>query len=69
MTECEKLRNCILHANGRIDLCNQPSKIELIIKKYPSFISIDNKRVIIEYEFVSLFYSRIQETIKQIETL
>lgn len=67
--ECEKLRNCILHANGRIDLFNQPSKIELIIKKYPNLIIIENKRVIIEYEFVSLFYSRIQETIKQIETL
>lgn len=69
ITECEKLRNCILHANGRIDLFNQPSKIKLIIKKYPNFITIENKRVIIEYEFVSLFYNRIQETIKQIKTI
>ena len=67
--ECEKLRNCILHANGRIDLFNQSTNIELIIEKYPNLIVIENKRVIIEYEFVSLFYNKIQETIKQIETL
>ena len=58
--ECEKLRNCILHANGRIDLFKQSSKIELIIKKYPKFITIENKKVIIEYEFISLFYNIIQ---------
>jgi hypothetical protein len=67
ITKCEKLRNCILHANGRIDLFNQPTEIKLIIKKYPNFITIENKRVIIEYEFVSLFYKKIRETIKQIE--
>lgn len=69
ITDCEKLRDCILHANGRIDLFNKRPKIELIIKKYPKFIIVENKRVVIEYEFVSLFYNKIQETIKQIETL
>ena len=69
ITECEKLRNCILHANGRIDLLKQPSEIKGIIKKHSNFITIENKKVIIEYEFVSLFYNKIQETIKQIKTL
>jgi uncharacterized protein YutE (UPF0331/DUF86 family) len=69
INDCEKLRNCILHANGRIDLFTPTSEIERIITKHPDLITVYKKRVIIEYEFVSLFWMKIQETIKQIETL
>lgn len=69
ITECEKLRNCILHANGRIDLFNKPDEIDCIIKKYPNLLFVESKRIFIDYDFVSKFFEIIQEIIKQIETL
>ncbi len=67
--ECEKIRNCILHANGRIDLFKKPDEIDRIIKKYPTLLFIESKRISIDYDFVSKLYKIIQEIIKQIETL
>lgn len=69
ITDVEKIRNCILHANGRIDLYNNTAEIKDIIKKYSNFISIENKRLIIDHEFVKFFLKRIQKIINQTEKL
>jgi hypothetical protein len=55
LMEAEKIRNCLLHANGRISLLNGSKKVEEvkhIIDKKDSRLSIVMDRVIISGEYL-----------------
>lgn len=48
----EEVRNCLLHANGRISLLKDPKKIETIIAKNKSGLEIERDRIQISGEYL-----------------
>jgi hypothetical protein len=60
----EEIRNCILHANGRISLMRNPhkkNKLLIIIDKKNSGLKIDNDRIEISGEFLQKFNKEISD--------
>ena len=51
----EEVRNCLLHANGRISLFNDPQKINTIIAKEKSGLKIERDRIQISGEYLECF--------------
>lgn len=52
LMDAEKLRNCLLHANGRISLLKDSRKVKAIIKKKDSGLTIVKDRVVISSEYL-----------------
>jgi len=50
--DAEVIRNCLLHANGRISLFKKPEKVRAIIEKKNSNLTIDNDRVVISGDYL-----------------
>lgn len=57
----EEVRNCLLHANGRVSLLKDPQKINTIIEKIDSGLVIEKDRVLISGEYLECFNSNISE--------
>jgi hypothetical protein len=55
----EEVRNCLLHANGRISLLKDPQKIETIIAKKKSGLEIEKDRIQISGEYLECFNKNI----------
>lgn len=48
----EDIRNCLLHANGRISLLTNPEKVRAIIEKKDSVLAIANDRAVISGDYL-----------------
>ena len=55
LKDTEEIRNCLLHANGRISLLKNPKKVEDIIKKGNSGLGINKDRVVISCHYLQGF--------------
>jgi hypothetical protein len=59
----EKVRNCLLHANGRIDILNTPNKIknlENIINSSKKLLKLDKSRLMLSSDYISKFSENIK---------
>ena len=41
LTDAAKIRNCLLHVNGRVDLLRKPAEVERVIKRLSGNIAVD----------------------------
>ena len=59
LRDAEKVRNCLLHANGRISLMKPEKReeIERIVQKRNDLLAIKGDRLYIEGEFLNKFQS------------
>ena len=61
LKSAEEVRNCLLHANGRVSLLKDPQKIRTIIEKNNSGLEIAKDRVRISSEYLRCFNENISE--------
>jgi len=62
LVDMMNVRNCLLHANGRISFMNNPGRIREIVRKYsPSLSVVHNDRLIVEVTLLSFFVEQIKE--------
>lgn len=57
----EEVRNCLLHANGRVSLLKDPRKINTIIERKKSGLEITKDRIQISGEYLECFNKNISE--------
>lgn len=57
----EEVRNCLLHANGRVSLLTDPRKINTIIERKKSGLEITKDRIQISGEYLECFNKNISE--------
>lgn len=57
----EEVRNCLLHANGRISLLKDPRKINTIIERKKSGLEITKDRIQVSGEYLECFNKNISE--------
>ncbi|HBE44396.1 MAG TPA: hypothetical protein DDW17_02805 [Deltaproteobacteria bacterium] len=57
----EKVRNCLLHANGRVSLLKDPQSINTIIERGKSGLEITKDRIQISGEYLECFNKNISE--------
>jgi hypothetical protein len=57
----EEVRNCLLHANGRVSLLKDPQKINTIIERKKSGLEITKDRIQISGEYLECFNKNISE--------
>jgi len=50
--DCEKIRDCLLHSNGRVDLSKDKESLENIVSCSNDLLKIDLKRIIITDRFL-----------------
>jgi len=50
--DCEKIRDCLLHANGRVDLSKDKKSLENIVSCSNDLLRIDLKRIVITDRFL-----------------
>jgi len=65
--EAETIRNCLLHANGRVDLVRNKIEMERILNKHRNYLKTKNKRLSPNKEFLEKFFGSIQRTITKIK--
>jgi len=59
LMDAEEIRNCLLHANGRISLLKDPKKVRNIIDKKDLKLTIDKDRVVISGEYLQMLNENI----------
>lgn len=59
LMEAEEIRNCLLHANGRISLLKDSQKVKRIVEKKGSKLEIVRDRVVISGEYLQMFNETI----------
>jgi hypothetical protein len=59
LVESEYIRNCLLHANGRISLCAKPKQIKGIIQKHAPELEVKNDRLVV----CGTYLKRFQESL------
>ena len=69
LIDAEKIRNCLLHANGRIDLVKNKAEIDSVLKRHINNLHINNKRLYINQELVEKLFSSIQSIISKVKTI
>ena len=65
LTDCEKLRNCLLHANGRIDLMENESEIRQIAKRRGIDVKLD--RLQVTSNFLATFAKEVDAFINELQ--
>jgi hypothetical protein len=55
LKDAETIRDCILHANGRVSLLNEPENIKKLANKRGQLVSIKSDRLYISGEFLNKF--------------
>ena len=65
--DCEKIRNCLLHANGRIEFYKRKTEIDQIIANSNSLLIIDKKRLIVTDKYLDKFNTVLYDLIGKIE--
>jgi len=61
LKNAEEVRNCLLHANGRVSLLKDPQKINTIIERKKSGLEITKDRIQISGEYLECFNINISE--------
>ncbi len=69
LKDAEKIRNCLLHANGRIDLANNKAEMDSILKRYKDLLHIKTKRICVSQELLERFFASIQAVTYKVERL
>jgi len=69
LNDAEKIRNCLLHTNGRIDLVKNKNEIDSALRRYKNQLHIKTKRLYISQELVEKFFSSIQSVIYKVDRL
>jgi hypothetical protein len=65
---CEKIRDCLLHANGRIDLSKDESVLRKIIASSNGLLESDLERIILKREFIVKVNHVLNSFIEKIES-
>jgi hypothetical protein len=63
LCDAEKIRDCLLHANGRVSLLKKPEEIKLIVKRHKDMLVIANDRLQIALPFLERFKDAIEAVI------
>jgi hypothetical protein len=63
LCDAEKIRDCLLHAKGRISLMKKPEEIKLIVKRHKQMLGIVNDRLQIDLPFLDSFKDAIEAVI------
>jgi len=63
LCDAEKIRECLLHANGRVSLMKKPQKIKRIVHRRKNMLEIVNDRLRIAGEFLNKFQDAIDAVI------
>lgn len=69
LIDAEKIRNCLLHANGRIDLVKNKADMESVLKRHKKHLHIKTKRLYISQELIEKLFSSIQSIIFKVKTI
>ena len=65
LTDCEKLRNCLLHANGRIDLMKNAYEMKQIATRHGIDVKLD--RLQVTSNFLASFASEVETFINELQ--
>jgi hypothetical protein len=63
LCDAEKIRECLLHANGRVSLMKKPQDIKRIISRRKNMLEVANDRLRIAGEFLKKFKDAIDAVI------
>jgi hypothetical protein len=61
LMDAEEIRNCVLHANGRISLLKDPQKVRGVADKKNSFLAIAKDHIVISSEYLQLLNENISQ--------
>lgn len=65
LTDCEKIRNCLLHANGRVDLMENEPEIWQVAKRRG--VDIKLKRLQVTSDFLAAFAREVEAFIDDLQ--
>ena len=65
--DCEKIRDCLLHANGRVSISKAKNDIERIIKKSRGHLSKKKDRIELSNEYLEKVSNTMDSLIKRVE--
>jgi hypothetical protein len=68
IVRCEKIRNCLLHANGRIDLSTEQSEVRKIISSSNGLLDSDLQRIILKRDFIVKVNYVLNSFIEKVES-
>jgi hypothetical protein len=68
VVEAEKIRNCLLHANGRIDLSTNSEDLRQIVVRRKNLLSESNSRVNLTQAYIERFFECVQNIILRVES-
>ena len=63
LCDAGKIRDCLLHANGRMSLLKKPEEVKLIVKRHKHMLEIVNDRLQITLPFLDRFKDAIEAVI------
>lgn len=69
ISDCEKLRNCLIHANGRKDLSSNPADVGSLLRRRSKYLRESNKRIVVEPELLFLFAAAVREIVDRVQGL
>lgn len=69
LCEAETIRNCLLHANARIDLSKKSSYLKTLLTKYDLDLFEENSRLILRPAFLDKFFICIQNIMKEVPNI
>jgi len=69
LIDAEKIRNCLLHANGRIDLVRNRAEMDSVIKRHKTYLHMKTKRLFIHQTLLEKLFSSIHSIIYKVETV
>jgi hypothetical protein len=68
LVEAERVRNCLLHANARIDLSRDSQQLRKLVKKSNGDLSENNLRLCVHQAYLNKFFACIQRIILRVKT-
>lgn len=68
VVEAEKIRDCLLHANARIDLFKDANKLKNLLRKRRDLLSEKRSRLYINQSYVEKFFECVQYIILRVES-
>jgi len=68
ISDCEKSRDCLLHANGRVDLSKNRAEIEKIVSRSHGLLKVDQQRIVLTGEFIKKVSIVLRNFIAKVES-
>lgn len=66
LKDAENVRNCLLHANGRLTLCKNRTEVQDTVKKYVHELDIAQDRIVVHPLFLEKFVSEIDKFLNHV---